>query len=1750
MRRSRSSSAAVRDPRQVTSAVHPGLPCQACALCKKGNHSKYFHPKSWKEPILLQQLQQFEPSLGICPDSCICRLCRQDVNKLADRVHGFVPRWRKGEQTVKRCFIDGCTGIDIKVTKVTDLAVMIKFFSCDSERESTSDEVPLCSRHYMEWYRHSHPSHSKCKTCDSYINQLSKSRTIPEPTLLQQFLVKNTEFQGSLSPDDRVCYACYCSHLATLKHIKETVESKDSDLRDLINTLKQTVSTIKGIHTFDIALDYVVRLVAIDVGEALLKQTAMLLPQVYRDFKEQLLVVTKQCGIIVNQDLPSHSWLSSQLCSLLDHHIAYKCSVLKHGTILYRYGGDLFHALSVSLQKRYGQPDNSDSEHENVKENVRQVCTQLNAKCHTQVRKLLDSDRKHPHKIEDFNADSFISTIDKDLWEAVCLLTQPADTRNISHTRKVRRIFILCAMLFTTNSDCSFPLHTLIADIVKTCGGSNRLMKVLNRLGVCASIETHGRYVQYRVDSINSEGPMSGYPQNSFMVVSADNLDYVHQYARSFSGKQSISWHGTTVQIVQPKPTSLTDSLSSTTTGMPHNDTMSQSQLTMASRLYSTRSPQKSSALSSPCPKKARRMRTGMHHTNAPDTTVRDMQTVLAPVQPRDGPTDQLQMTYFLLSKENEATLNKLKQMCEQYILLKVASETHTKDLINLQMYYNLSQDIPAPEPSNIIYYKVIDAKCDNKETLLSIINNLYSEYVLTRKKSYVILEGDQMTYKRIQSIKAEYGGDSSWLIPFVGDWHFLKNYQEVLLKVYFEAGLSELALASKYLPKSIGTNFTRTHLFLLEVWESLFRMIMSFYLEKEAPSNLLGDISHMLQNFPTSEHQSSTLRNLNEAVEEITDKARDMTGFSTFIDVCTTQSQTLQFWCQFLFQDCLAYIALFLAIRSGDWELRVAAMKLMVPLFTSFDRPKYSKLIPHHFLEMYRLPTAVLAHLKKGGFTVSILGRPCHSIGIDEAHEMCINKECKEFITRPSGDYMSRTATFLPVRSKAVKNLEQQIFADMKSPTTKQITSLYTSDPECKKHECNVRAQVRKLRSDSTSLLKSPNGLEHLFKNKELTPQQTHDLMKFRGIGQTEYESRVDYYILRTPSVQPPKHRKSLLTFSEKKTRQKKGSQVEKERKLQLECWEKRVSFSVTTGIQDPMNFQQCIELPRAIATTDGKPVKGAKSNTTKWFEHRYEKASVPIITTSLPPEWTPDSVVMEGMFLININPWSAHKTIGDYGDFLLRQHILPHYRTSTTTDVHLLFDDPECQQYSPKYFERLHRDKINAVPSDHCCTDFSSDMMIPPKWRENVLNCRKCKRQLVCFLSTYFINKVKPRLRHTQRFITAGGLEGPLINKALCVTNGSQPHTDDTLACNAEESDTRIWLHVLHSAGTKKLVLSPDTDVYHIGLPVVVGTHLDVIVRLSLFSALELRLLNLQALITAFENDPDLAGIARTDITRIIQMLFIITGCDFVSFFNGLGKATFLNTLFEYSRFINANSTDVPGTLSMTSLNSDGLLSFLRLVGCAYFKKHKSGFLPSFPTPVSLYNSITSEGNTLTRHSKWLSTIRDRIWSRIQYEEDMLPSCGALSRHWKRACWVSSVWSQATANVVQYPPLGDYGWKQPQQNTLTIEWDSDSNLSEIKERVGLIRKGCSCKTGCKTARCKCRKKTSHCGPGCKCIGCTNLPLETDGQPNNDADCEDSSDESSATSDLEGEVDQLMADVFGTDTEGGDVDSGTDLNI
>ena len=179
-------------------------------------------------------------------------------------------------------------------------------------------------------------------------------------------------------------------------------------------------------------------------------------------------------------------------------------------------------------------------------------------------------------------------------------------------------------------------------------------------------------------------------------------------------------------------------------------------------------------------------------------------------------------------------------------------------------------------------------------------------------------------------------------------------------------------------------------------------------------------------------------------------------------------------------------------------------------------------------------------------------------------------------------------------------------------------------------------------------------------------------------------------------------------------------------------------------------------------------------------------------------------------------------------------------------------------------------------------------------------------------------------------------------------------------------------------------------------------------------------------------------------------------------MSVFSGLGKATFLRYFFQHSQFITSGQDITPGTLA--NIGSDlesGFLSFLQLVGVAYMKKHESGF--GGKSPEAYYIHLTSSGqSTLHHHNLWLDNIRQCIWDRIEFEKDMIPTTGdALYRHWKGACWVLDLWKQADSKTITPKPIYNYGWKDI-DGTLSVDWDSDSNMDAVRERVAGLLRGC----------------------------------------------------------------------------------------
>ena len=97
------------------------------------------------------------------------------------------------------------------------------------------------------------------------------------------------------------------------------------------------------------------------------------------------------------------------------------------------------------------------------------------------------------------------------------------------------------------------PMHTLLTDTIESQGGSALLIKILNRLGVCASADTLSRFIQYKASTF-SKNKLKSLSPDSLTVVSTDNIDFMHSFAQVFCVNQTSSWHGTTVQAIQPLP--------------------------------------------------------------------------------------------------------------------------------------------------------------------------------------------------------------------------------------------------------------------------------------------------------------------------------------------------------------------------------------------------------------------------------------------------------------------------------------------------------------------------------------------------------------------------------------------------------------------------------------------------------------------------------------------------------------------------------------------------------------------------------------------------------------------------------------------------------------------------------------------------------------------------------------------------------------------------------------------------------------------------------------------------------------------------------------------------------------------------------------------------------------------------------------------------------------------------------------------
>ena len=110
---------------------------------------------------------------------------------------------------------------------------------------------------------------------------------------------------------------------------------------------------------------------------------------------------------------------------------------------------------------------------------------------------------------------------------------------------------------------------------------------------------------------------------------------------------------------------------------------------------------------------------------------------------------------------------------------------------------------------------ELVDENPDSSDTIRYVAELLLNATSSEDQGGYVIVVGDEKTYQHLIKVKQTYGSTLNKLLTFPGDWHTLANFQPVLMKMYYHAGLKQLAQVSGYRAETLTalencSNFSR----------------------------------------------------------------------------------------------------------------------------------------------------------------------------------------------------------------------------------------------------------------------------------------------------------------------------------------------------------------------------------------------------------------------------------------------------------------------------------------------------------------------------------------------------------------------------------------------------------------------------------------------------------------------------------------------------------------------------------------------------------------------------------------------------------------------------------------------------------------------------------------------------------------------------------------------------------------------------
>ena len=550
------------------------------------------------------------------------------------------------------------------------------------------------------------------------------------------------------------------------------------------------------------------------IAKTLANNEVVLLSAEYKAFFES--AITPNQYVTVNiSEVPCKRWFISKLNHYFREDIAFACKHACFGTMIYHKNCDLLNALSLALGRQTSMiakaskpPELPPNASPSIEQQVKTVASHLNAKLHKQSQEIVKSFMP-PENYLQMNLTELIKEIDPVLLDFLQQVTSCKTKRRKStdEIKSIRHLYAFCVLLFNTNNACSAPLHVVLTDFILCHGGSLELVRIMNRIGAVASVDTCNRLATQVVQTRIQETFTKELVPGMLTVVSIDNIDILQPHAVVSSLDATRSWHGTSVQCMQP---------------LPASGTLNADELVNAVAHSTNRCPELLQCFK-------RRRRTLTEKVSPHTQTANIPRQVLVENVSYELNNSKPQITDFLLSESDKDTQFQLKLDIHLAVLLKYFNTDNKIQLPAMaSLLHCVRKQSVESELSNVVYVEILSEIADSKATLLHIVGKLHKTFLTDLKQKWVLVIGDAKIFDVLQDLRVEYGDNLKWLIPIPGDWHVLYNYHKVLMKPYADAGLINLAKVSGYRAETLtairnASNFRHTHLFLLQSFEAVY---------------------------------------------------------------------------------------------------------------------------------------------------------------------------------------------------------------------------------------------------------------------------------------------------------------------------------------------------------------------------------------------------------------------------------------------------------------------------------------------------------------------------------------------------------------------------------------------------------------------------------------------------------------------------------------------------------------------------------------------------------------------------------------------------------------------------------------------------------------------------------------------------------------------------------------------------------------